>query len=190
MSRHHPIELVWPAMEYLPSYVAALERGWSPDNIRGEAASREQLEAIAKDPHGFVAGLVDREAKQPPIRRPDGTTFPRLPGFVRWMWDGEFCGSIGFRWQPGTSALPSYVLGHIGYTVVPWKRNRGYATQALRATLSLAKKEGLAWVDLTTDTTNTASIRVIETNGGTLVEHFVKPAVYGGQESLRFRIAL
>ena len=35
--------LVWPAPEYLPSYIAALERGWSPDNIRGIEATHEQL---------------------------------------------------------------------------------------------------------------------------------------------------
>ncbi|HRE06746.1 MAG TPA: GNAT family N-acetyltransferase [Opitutaceae bacterium] len=190
MSRLNSIELIWPAVEYLPGYVAALKRGWSPDNIRGEEAAREQLEAIAKDPGGFVAGLVDREAKQPPIRRPDGSSFPRLPGFIRWIWDGEFCGSIGFRWQPGTSELPPYVLGHIGYAVVPWKRNLGYATQALRETLPLARAEGLDWVDLTTDETNSASIRVIEANGGKRLEHFMKPAVYGGQASLRYRITL
>ena len=56
------------------------------------------------------------------------------------MWDGEFCGSIGFRWQPGTSTLPPYVLGHIGYAVVPWKRGRGYATQALALLLPEARK--------------------------------------------------
>jgi len=41
------------------------------------------------------------------------------------MWDDEFAGSIGFRWQPGTSALPPHCLGHIGYAVVPWKQGRG-----------------------------------------------------------------
>jgi sugar lactone lactonase YvrE len=33
-----------------------------------------------------------------------------------------------------------------------------------------------------------ASRRVIEANGGTLIERFYKPAAYGGAESLRFRI--
>ncbi len=28
------VELVKPALEYLPSYKAALERNWSPDNVR------------------------------------------------------------------------------------------------------------------------------------------------------------
>jgi hypothetical protein len=41
--------LVWPAREYLASYVAALERGWWPDNVRREAAAREQLDTIARD---------------------------------------------------------------------------------------------------------------------------------------------
>ena len=69
-----------------------------------------------------MALLDDREAKRGPVTLPDGSQVPRLPGYRRWMWDGEFCGSIGFRWQPGTSALPPYVLGHIGYSVVPWKQ--------------------------------------------------------------------
>ena len=38
---------------------------------------------------------------------PDGTCVPRLPGYQRWMWDGAFAGSIGFRWQYGTVELPS-----------------------------------------------------------------------------------
>ena len=72
----------------------------------------------------------------------------RLPGFSRWMWDGEFCGSIGFRWQPGTEVLPPHCLGHIGYAVVPWKKRRGHATRALAAMLPLARAEGLRYVEL------------------------------------------
>ncbi|TIW25228.1 MAG: GNAT family N-acetyltransferase, partial [Mesorhizobium sp.] len=44
------IEIVKPALEHLPSYKAALERGWSPDNVRLLEATREQLEAIEQDP--------------------------------------------------------------------------------------------------------------------------------------------
>lgn len=183
------MELVWPAERYLASYVGALERGWSPDNLRPQAG-RDELERITRDPAGFLAGQVDREAKGPPVVLPDGRTVPRLPGYHRWMWDGEFCGVIGFRWQPGTTELPPHCLGHIGYSVVPWKQRRGYATQALRELLPEARKEGLAYVELTTDADNVASRRVIEANGGELVERFFKPAGYGGAESLRFRIML
>src|SRR5262249_2101957 len=102
----------------------------------------------------------------------------------------EFCGSIGFRWQRGTTALPPHCLGHIGYSVVPWKRGRGYATRALRLLLPDAKAEGLEYVELTTDPDNVASQRVITANGGLLVERFTKPAQYGDAEGLRYRIDL
>jgi predicted acetyltransferase len=115
---------------------------------------------------------------------------PRLPGYVLWMWDGEFCGLIGFRWQPGTVALPEHVLGHIGYVVVPWKQRRGYATRALGLVLPRAREEGLEYVELTTDEDNLASQKVMRAHGAVFVERFTKTASQGGTETLRFRIAL
>ncbi len=181
--------LVTPAAAYLPGYVAALEAGWSADNTRGAAAAREELERIAADSAGALAAMTDREARGGPVTLPDGTQAARLPGFRMWMWDGEFCGSIGFRWQPGTEALPPYVLGHIGYAVVPWKRNRGYATSALRQLLPEAWAVGLRYVEITTDPDNRASWRVIEATGGELFERFTKPPQFGGGPGLRYRIA-
>ena len=183
------MELVRPAAEHLASYVRALERGWSPDTQRA-AAAQDELARIARDPAGFLAEQDDREGRGPPVVLPDGSTVPRLPGYKRWMWDGEFCGAISVRWQPGTPALPPTCLGHIGYNVVPWKQRRGHATRALGLVLSEVRREGLPYVELTTDATNVASRRVIESNGGTLVEEFAKPASHGGTRSLRFRIPL
>jgi predicted acetyltransferase len=176
-------------MEHLPSYIAAVRQGWSWDNVRPGVA-QEDLARIAEDPRLFVARQVDRNAEGPPIVFPDGSTTPRLPGYRRWMWDGEFCGSIGFRWRPGTTELPPLCLGHIGYSVVPWKRRRGYATRALGLFLKDVEKEGLPFVELTTNSMNEPSRRVIEKNGGVLVERFQGPAQYGGHEELRFRIPL
>ena len=181
--------LVWPTLEHLPSYVAALERDWSPDTLRPEAA-REELEQIAADPAAFVAAQVDREGAGPPVTLPDGTKMKRLPGYRRWIWDGEFCGVIGLRWQPGTEALPAHVLGHIGFSVVPWKRKRGYATRALALILEDAAREGLRYVELTTKLENVASQRVIEANRGRLIERFTTPGEYGERAALRFRIDL
>jgi predicted acetyltransferase len=181
--------LVWPAQRYVVGYIAALQCGWSPDNLRPEAA-HEELQAITEDSSRFLAALVDKEGAGPPIRLPDGSTVPRLPGYRKWIWDGEFCGSIGFRWSPGTSALPPHCLGHIGYSVVPWKQHRGYATEALRQLLPEAKAVGLTHVEITTDLTNEPSQRVVLTNGGVLVERFRKPEQYGAVEGLRFRIDL
>jgi predicted acetyltransferase len=184
------MNLVWPGPEYLPGYLEALQQGWSPDNVRGKAAADEQFAMIASDSNAFLAGLIDREAKGKPIELSDGSTFARLPGFTRWLWDGEFCGAIGFRWQPGTEALPPHCLGHIGYAVVPWKQGRGCATLALRQLLPAAAAEGLRYVEITTDPENMASQRVIVANGGTLVERFMKPKQHAGSAGLRYRIAL
>ena len=186
--REAAMKLVWPSLEYLPSYVFALERGWLPDNVRGQIANQEELARIAADANAFLASLVDREAAGDPITLLDGTKVPRLPGYRRWMWDGEFCGSIGLRWQRGTEALPPHCLGHIGYAVVPWKRRRGYATRALGEMLLAAKAEGLRYAEITTQPDNVASQRVITANGGVFIEEFVTPPSRGGQPELRYRV--
>src|SRR5207247_3352295 len=135
----HPMQLVPPSLDRLPSCVAALKRGWSPDNIKGAAGSIEELAHIEKDPRSFVESLTDREAKGPPIVLPDGSSAARLPGFRLWLCDTEFCGSIGLRCQPDTSELSPHVLGHIGYAVVSCKERRGYATVGLKVLWQLAR---------------------------------------------------
>jgi predicted acetyltransferase len=184
------LELVHPSMDRLPGYVDALKRGWSPDNTRGAQAAIDELAEIGRDASAFVQRQIDREAAGPPVVLPDGSTVPRLPGYRLWLWDGEFCGCIGFRWQPGTSLLPAHVLGHIGYAVVPWKRGLGYATRGLALMLAEVRKERLEYVEITTDLDNVASQRVVTANGGVMVERFVKPPQFGSKESLRFRIDL
>jgi predicted acetyltransferase len=188
MPSNSSLQLRRPAMDALPSYVDALKRDWSPDNIRGKAAADEQLALIEQDAPAFVEALHDRAARRPPITLPDGTMRPRLPSITQWMWDGAFCGSITLRWQRETSELPDHVLGHIGYAVVPWKRGRGYATCALALLLPEAWREGLAYVQLNTDPDNIASQRVILANGGQFVERIREPEAYGGKEALRWRI--
>ena len=182
------LSLIRPSVDRLPGYVAALQRGWSADNVRGKAAADEELELISEDAQAFVDSLYDPEARGAPIVLADGVALPRLPGYRLWVWDGEFCGSVGFRWQPGTSSLPEYVLGHVGYAIVPWKRGHGYATRALALLLPQAWSRGLTHIELTTQPDNTPSQKVILNNGGQLVGRFRKPEAYGGGESLRYRI--
>ena len=183
------LELVVPGAQHLESYAHALEQGWSPDNLLPQAAL-DELARIKDNPEKFIEEQVDRDASGSPVTLPDGSIVRRLPGYKRWMWDGEFCGAIGFRWQRGTEALPPHCLGHIGYAVVPWKRRRGYATLALRETLADAKVEGLRYVEITTTPDNIASQRVIEANGGVLVEEFIKPPAFGSVRALRYRVML
>lgn len=182
------MNLVEPSLELLPRYVEALERGWSPNNVRLEETRREELEHIRRDPAGFVALQVDREARGAPIPLPDGSLVPRLPGYTLWMWDaGDLCGAINFRWMPGTSRLPPHVLGHLGYSVVPWSRGRGHATRALGLMRERVRAEGLAYAQITCDLDNPASARVILATGGVAIARFVKAQAYGGAPSWRFR---
>ena len=185
-----PFELVTPTLERLPAFVDALRRGWSPDNTRREAAIRHHLDAIGRNPERFITDQDDPLARGGDITLPDGTRVARLPGFHLWMWDGDFCGVIGARWEPGTTDLPPHCLGHVGYSVTPWKQRRGYATAALRLVMPRLRALGLPFVVLTTNADNRPSQKVILANGGRLLEAFTKPEAFGGGEGLRFRLDL
>jgi predicted acetyltransferase len=178
------LTLLPPCREWLARYRSALVTGWSPNNV--ENVSAVQLAAIDKDPEAFLRSLTQQGGH---IHLPDGARRPRLPYRVYWITDGDFCGVISLRWQPGSDDLPPYVLGHIGYAVVPWKRGNGYATEALARVLLKARQIGLGRLQITTEPVNLASCRVIEANGGTLVEEFVAPD-YGPEVRLRYAIDL
>jgi predicted acetyltransferase len=181
--------LVRPDAEHLPDYTEAIRRGFEPSTYSGSEIAAAHLAAIARDPAAFLAGLDDPVGRGT-ILLPDGRRVARLPGFTRWITDRGFCGVIHFRWQPGSTDLPAHVLGHVGYLVVPWRRREGQATRALSLLLREIATLGLPWIELTTDPDNHASMRVIEANGGALMERFIRTALHGGGPGLRFRIPL
>jgi predicted acetyltransferase len=182
------MDLVSPTMEHLQSYREGLMRGWLPSSEDPHSGERA-LRRIDADASAFIASLDDRDGAGGRVELPDGSTVPRLPGIEPWIWDGAFAGRIALRWQPGTVDLPPTCLGHIGYGVVAWRRNLGYATAALRQVLPHARAVGLPWVELTTDVDNVASQKVVTANGGILVEEFLKPESHGGGAALRWRIS-
>lgn len=184
------MELIWPSLARLPAYVDALQRGWTPDNERGREAAQDELARIELSPSKFVDGLVDPQARGGEVMRPDGTLVPRLPGYRKWIWDGGFCGNVSLRWHPDGAALPWYCLGHIGYTVVPWKQRQGHATRALALLLPEARERGLPWVELTAAADNLASQKVILANGGVLLGEEDKPAAFSAGRLRRYRIGL
>lgn len=182
------MQLVRPALPHLPSHAQALRRGWWLD-LRGAQAAAEALDRLQADADAYLASLEDHVGGAS-LTLPDGSQVAQLPGLQRWLWDGEFCGAIRLRWQPGSAELPPYCLGHIGYGVVPWKRRLGYAHAALAQILPEARALGLPYVDLTCDPANIASQRVILAQRGVLIREFVKPACLGGTPGLLYRISL
>jgi predicted acetyltransferase len=180
--------LAAPQAAMLNSYVAALTRGWSAST--SSDTSGDELAAIAADAAAFLAERADNfDPTGHVVAQPDGTTRARLPMRLRWIWDGDFAGAINLRWQPGTDALPDHVLGHIGYSIVPWKQRRGYATRAISHMLGEAREVGLRVVEVCTTPDNAGSQKVIVANRGVLVEHF-EHAMSPGVARLRYRLDL
>jgi predicted acetyltransferase len=176
-----------PQMAMLDSYSSALLKGWSPNNVSD--VSQQELLEIKADPDAFIASRRDdAPIDGRTIELPNGSRVQRLPMRLRWIWDGDFCGQIGLRWQPGMDMLPEHVLGHIGYGVVPWKRSHGLAKRALRHMLGEARDVGLKRLQITTEPINFASQKVILANGGRFDGGFVSH--YNGSAHFRYIIDL
>lgn len=182
--------LVWPSESYLPGYIDALRRGWSADNVRGEVAANEELAMIAKDSGQFLRELVDRDGKARRLYCPMG---PQRPG----------CLVIDAGYGMGSSVEVSVSVGNLAHLIFRLIVLAILASLWCHGSVEMAMQpwrlknfswprgtEGLVHVELTTDPTNIASQRVIEKNGGRLVERFIKPAQYENVEGLRFRIEL
>jgi len=87
--------------------------------------------------------------------------------------DGAIVGIINFR-----HTLTEFYRnsGHIGYSVRPLQRRKGYATAMLGAVLEKAREAGLDEVKLVCRQSNIASARTIQKNGGKLLRIFGEEA--------------
>ena len=94
----------------------------------------------------------------------EATTF-----FVVRKDDKKIIGMIDIRHNLGNDFLAQYG-GHIGYSVCPNERKKGYATEMLRMGLEYAKSLNIEKVMLACYSDNIPSIRTIEKCGGELSE--------------------
>lgn len=80
--------------------------------------------------------------------------------------DGKVVGMIELRHR-----LTPHLLqfgGHIGYSILPSERRKGYAKEMLGLMLDLCKERGMDRVLLTCNKTNIGSAKTIRANGGVL----------------------
>jgi predicted acetyltransferase len=98
--------------------------------------------------------------------------------------EGELCGVYNIR-NLGLEDLERW-NSHVGYSVRPSYRGRGLGTAMLTDACGFARSFGMTCLELTCDTKNPSSRRVIEKNGGELVETYLEE----GRLTQRFSLAV
>lgn len=174
--------LVAPHVRLCRSFADALDEGLE---VGAEGArSPSVAAAIRRDPAGFIAQL---QGPQPAfIQLPDGGFAERAPETVFWWADGaDVIGELRLRRR--LTPLLQRAGGHIAYGVRPSCCGKGHATAMLAAVLPLAREGlGLQSVAVHVREHNLASIRVVEKNGGVLVD--LGPYPYGPGMYRRYRV--
>ncbi|HZO75060.1 MAG TPA: GNAT family N-acetyltransferase [Ktedonobacteraceae bacterium] len=158
------LALVKPAIEHGPAYLDMVN-----DFLQaGEEYGYNNVELAREDFAQFVREL-EEEAEG--IGLPPG--MPAQQTYLLLQDGRQIIGEIRFR----PHLMPPYekYSGHIGYNIRPSQRGKGYATRQLALLLGEARKLQLPGVSLTIDDENPASVRVIEKNGGRLLQVIKDP---------------
>ncbi len=153
------LALVSPSVEFEPEFLAMLDEY----QVAGEE--------IEHPVFSFLQELARRDFNAYVRRLEELRQGEKLePGYmaVRTFWlvrGGKFVvGQSRVRDRMGPELGAKW--GHIGYTIRPTKRGKGYGTKLLALTLEKARAQGLTQVFLVCDPTNIATVRIIEKNGG------------------------
>lgn len=104
-----------------------------------------------------------------------GTTF-------LYMLDNEIIGTINIRHCLNEHLF--HIGGHIGYSICPHYRKKGYATKMLRGALKFTQEWEIGAVLVTCDKDNVASRKTIEKCGGVFENEYIE----GEETILRFWI--
>ncbi|MBI2920825.1 MAG: GNAT family N-acetyltransferase [Planctomycetes bacterium] len=157
-----------------------------------EAYCREFGDARDIPGNGCMAGSPDfSEAIRMCLDHARGANLPegRVPATTFWLVRGgrRLVGMINLR-HSLTPFLESEG-GHIGYSVRPSERRKGYATRMLTAVLETARRLGLKGALITCDKRNAASAGVILKCGGVL-ENEVPSRLPGRELTQRYWIEL
>lgn len=139
-------------------------------NLRVCSTAKEWIDTI---------NLLENEKSCPPDKVTSNTYIA-----VR-ISDNKIVGVIDFRHHINHPIL-SFWGGHIGYSVRPSERRKGYATEMLRQNLMKCKASGLSKVLITCNCDNLGSKKTILANKGV----FEKDVVVDGEIIERYWIQL
>lgn len=157
------MRLVFPTLEYKEQAIEFIEE-FGDSEINGTGALDSMLGTSGYE--AWLAKIISDIdiANIAPGRVPSLTYF-----YVRED-DGRIVGMTNIRLRHNEFILTE--AGHIGYSIRPSERRKGYATSMLRESLRVCALMGIGKVIVTCDTVNTASARTILNNGGVLEAEF------------------
>ena len=136
----------------------------------------EMLQRIGSCENEFkntAHGLTFDEYKAWLIQQDDWSKGDNLPeGYVAqtifWLFDGDKPVGVG-KIRHKLNCNSRAIGGNIGYAIDPLSRGKGYATELLKRLILKAKEIGVLEILLSVEKYNPASKKVIEKNGGKLI---------------------
>jgi predicted acetyltransferase len=159
MKKFGKVKLVLPSLKYASAYLRALKLF---DEIGKKTALGVHI------PINTIKDLTPYFKKARENRNGVNLEKGRVPSTTYWAVVGnKVVGRVDIRHKLNKNLR--VIGGHIGYTVVPTERQKGYGTQMLACALPLAKKLGIKNVLVTCDAANIGSKKIIESNGGKLI---------------------
>jgi predicted acetyltransferase len=119
-----------------------------------------------EDYQEWLKKIIDQEKGQLPPNRVPATQFLSME-------EDKLVGLINIRHRLTPELLVE--SGHIGYSIHPAERRKGFAAEQLKLSLVEAKRLGLEKVLVTCDKANIASARTIQKVGGILENEIISP---------------
>lgn len=158
--------LIIPDLAHVPSYVQALKEGHRCGG--GAVATADHVLKTEAYPQAFLDELF--APKPPTWINEKGEEVERVPQTTVWLVEGDtFIGDAKIRHRLNDRLFKSG--GHVGYGIRPTMRRKGYATEMLRLCLIWARDNlQLDRALLSCVEDNIASARVMEKNGGQLID--------------------
>lgn len=168
--------LTLPSPEYKDSFIAAVQEFQTENNSRTPSYLSLNLEELETNFDAYLHRLQDMAQG---LNLAPG----QVPTTHYWLVDGnEYLGKIDIRHQ--YTDYHKQIAGIIGYDIRPSQRGHGYGKLLLKLGLERARQMDFDELIITCDVDNLASRKVMEANGGQLVNQV--PAGAGLPDKLRF----
>jgi predicted acetyltransferase len=165
--------LITPSIQYITTYREALH----------------EFILESEYPSSIVEALSNLPAEIERLQNLDKSNAQSraVPQSVLWlMSDEKYVGTIIIRHQ--ASGRTPEIASHIYYEIRPSERGKGYGTLMLRLGLAVALRLGIKHPILSCYEDNVASLKIIEANGGRLLERHVIADSEGERVMFRFEL--